>query len=205
MPPSKVNDFERRLQEERDVAGIVTRQLKVQQSAARVELERLANQRKEELRQAQTHFREQQEAAEGLIQQMAMEREESREQLSEAAARNRELQEELTVTQEQFRQQRETTVKTTRKITGRVEAAEIRIIKLVAERDESRSQLSEAEALVHQLKAEQDESGTQLSGIESHLQNLEEKLTLAQKQFQNQREAVIRMIQQRAADNEEYQ
>ena len=58
------------------------------------------------------------EAAEMLIQQLVAERDESRDQLCKAAARNQKLQEELAVTQEQFRQQRETTVKTTRKITG---------------------------------------------------------------------------------------
>ena len=211
MPPSKVDHFERRLQEERDVAEILTCQLKVQQCAVRVELESQASQRKEQLAQAQKQLREQREAAEGLIRQMMIERDESPEQLSEAAAGNRKLQEELTVTQEQFRQQRETTVKTTRKITERMEAAGTLIIKLVAERDESRSQLSESEAkahslegqletVAHQLKAEQDESRTQLSGVASHLQNLEEPLVLAQRQFQDQRAAVTRMIQQRAVD-----
>ncbi len=156
MPPNKKDDLERRLQEERDVAEIVTRQLKVQHSAVRVELERLANQRKEELTQAQTHFREQQEAAEGLIQQMAMEREESRSQLSAAEARATSLEQEKKA----------------------------------------------AEVLVHQLKAERR---TQLSGFESHLQNLEEKLALAQRQFQDQREAVTRMIQRRTVGGEENQ
>ena len=59
-----------------------------------------------------------------------------------------------------------------------------------------------AEALVHQLKAEHR---TQLSDFGSHLQKLEEQLALAQKQFQEQRETVTRVIQQRAADREEYQ
>ena len=94
-----------------------------------------------------------------------------------------------------------------------MEAAEMLIQQLVAERDESRSQLSESEAkahslegqletVAHQLKAEQDESRTQLSGFESHLQNLEELLVLAQRQFQDQRAAVTRMIQQRAVSKD---
>jgi len=68
-----------------------------------------------------------------------------------------------------------------------------------------RQEKKAAEALAHQLKAEQDERRTQLSGFESHLQNLEEQLALAQKQFRDQRAAVTRMIQKRAADKEEYQ
>ncbi len=97
-----------------------------------------------------------------------------------------------------------------------MEAAEMLMQRLLAEREEGRSQLRASEAkahrlegqletMAHQLKAEQDENGTQLSGFESHLQNLEEQLALAQKQFQDQREAVTRVLQQRTADKEESQ
>ncbi len=213
MPPNKKDDFERRLQEERDVAEIVTRQLKVQQSAVRVELESLANQRKEELTQAQTHFREQQEAADGLIQQIAMEREESRSQLSDSEAKAHSLEGQLEIAHE--------------RLSSQMAASQQLVRKLEAERDQSRTQLREAEAratsleqelatirqtlgqekkaaevLVHRLKAEHR---TQLSGFESHLQNLEELLVLAQRQFQDQREAVIRVIQRRTVGGEENQ
>ncbi len=148
-----------RLQEEREAAE--DRSRKIQERVLHFSLESRVSELNEKLAQAQKQLHEQQEASEGLIQQMAMERDESRSQLSEAEARATSLEQELATISQTLWQEKKA-----------------------------------AEALVHQL---QDERRTQLSGFESHLQNLEELLALAQRQFQDQREAVIRMIQRRAA------
>ena len=196
-----------RLQEEREAAESLRQ--KKQAHYLHLNLGSRLNELKERLAQAQKRLREQQEASEDLIRQMTMERDESRSQLSASEAKAHRLEGQLEMAHERLLSQ------------GAASPQLIR--KLEAERDQSRTQLSEAEAgaqklqeirkqekkaaevLAHQLKAEQDERRTQLSGFESHLQNLEELLVLAQRQFQDQREAVIRVIQRRTVGGEENQ
>ncbi len=191
-----------RLQEEREAAE--TRSQKIQERVLRFTLESRVSELNEKLAQAQKRLCEQQEASEGLIRQMAMERDESRSQLSASEARAHRLEGQLEMAHE--------------RLLSQGVASQQLIRKLEAERDQSRTQLSEAEAraqklqgipkqekkaaevLAYQLKAEQDERRTQMSGFESHMQNLEEQLALAQRKFQDKRESVTRMIQQRAVD-----
>ncbi|MCZ6489911.1 MAG: PilZ domain-containing protein [Acidobacteria bacterium] len=145
--------------------------------AQREEAEARARRLEEDLTQAKQALQDQSERADRLIRLLKTERDQSWIQLSFA----QKLQETL----KQEKQQ-----------------AEARATSL---EQELRQEKKAAEALARQLKAEQDERRAQLSSFESHLQNLEEQLALAQKQFQNQREAVTRMLQQRTANKEESQ
>jgi len=167
----------------------------------------------EKLAQAQKQLREQREAAEGLIRQITMERDESRAQLSESEAKAHRLEGQLEMAHERLSSQRAAFQQLVRKPEEerdeiRVEA-EARAASLEQELASIRQTLLQerkaAEVMVDQLKAEQNRRKTQLSGFESHLQKVEEQLALAQKQFQDQRETVTRVIQQRAADKEENQ
>ncbi len=189
-----------RLQEEREAAE--DRSRKIQERILYFSSESRLRELKEQLAQAQKQLREQQEAAERLIRQMAMERDESCSQLSASEAKAHRLEGQLEMARERLSSQR---------------AASRQLIrKLKAERDQSWTRWSEAEAraqklqgilkqekeaaeiLARPLKTEQDERRTQPSGFESHLQNPEEKLALAQRQFQDQRKAVTPMVRQRA-------
>ena len=69
-----------------------------------------------ELALSQQQLREQMDAAEMLIRQLATERDESRTQLSEVEDSNRKLREELAVAQEQYLQLRGSAVKAIRKM-----------------------------------------------------------------------------------------
>ena len=171
-----------RLREEREAA--IARSQKIQERDLRFILESRVSELNEKLAQAQKQLDEQQEVAKGLIRQMVMERDESRSQLSEAEARAQKLQE--TLNQEKQQAARATSLEQ----------------ELATIRQALSQEKKAAEFLAHQLKAERDESRTQLSSFESHLKNLEEQLSLAQKQFQDQRETVIRLLQKRAADRD---
>jgi len=204
-----------RLQEEREAAE--TRSQKLQERVLRFNLESRVNELNEKLAQTQKQLREQREA-------MEMEQDESRSQLSASEAKAHRLEGQLEMAHERLLSQGAAFQQLVRKLEAerdhggtQLSEAEARAQKLQEtlqqEKQEAKARGQDlatlrqtlwqekkaAEVLVHQLKAEQDERRTQLSGFESHLQNLEEKLALAQRQFQNQRETVTRMIQQRAA------
>ena len=164
----------------------------------------------EKLAQAQKQLREQREAAEGLIRQITKELDESRSQLSESEAKTHRLEGQLEMAHERLSSQRAAFQQLVRK--PEEERDEIRAVARAASLEQELASIRQtllqerkaAEVLVNQLKTEQNRRKTQLSGFESHLQRLEEKLALAQKQFQDQRETVTRMLQQRAANKEEH-
>ena len=219
-----------RLQEEREAAKI--RGQKIQERDLRFNLGSRASD--EKLAQAQKQLREQREASEGLIRQMEMEQDESRSQLSAGEAKAHRLEGQLEIMAHQWlSSQVAAAQQLIRKLEAerdqsrtQLSEAEARAQKLQEilqqEKQQAETQTTSlerelatirqtllqerkaAEVLVDQLKAEQNTRMTQLSGFESHLQNLEEQLALAQRQFQDQREMVIRMLQQRAANKEEH-
>ena len=152
--------------------------------AQREESEARARRLEKDLAQAKQALQDQRETAIRLIRLLAAERDQGRIQLSKAAAFAQNLQE--TLKQEK-------------------QEAKARGQEMATLRQTLRQEKKAAEVLAHQLKAEQDKRKTQLNGFESHMRNLEEKLALAQRQFQDQRETVTRVIQQRAANREENQ
>ncbi len=82
-----------RLREEREAAESLRKRM--QERVFRSNLESRASELNEKLAQAQKRLREHQEANEGLIRQMAMERDESRSLLSASEAKVHRLQEQL--------------------------------------------------------------------------------------------------------------
>ena len=208
-----------RLQEEREAEE--TRRKKIQERDLHFILESRVSELNEKLAQAQKQLCEQQEASERLIRQMAMKRDESRSQLSQSEAKDRRLEGNLVKAHERLSSQIAASHLLINKLEAerdesrtQLSEAEARaqklqeILKQEKQQAEARATSLEqglatirqtlrqekeaAEVLAHQLKAEQDESRTQLSGFESHLQKLEDKLALAQRQFQDLREAATR-------------
>jgi len=146
-------------QEEREASE--TRRKKIQERVFHSNLENRASELNEKLAQAQKQLREQQEASEGLIRQMAMERDVSRSHLSQSKAKARRLEGNLEIAHKRLSSQRAAFQQLVRKLEEerdeiRVEA-EARAASLEQELATIRQSLLQerkaAEVLVHQLKA----------------------------------------------------
>ena len=189
----RMDEIERRLQEEREAAETLTQHL----ASQRNEKEEIRSRElQKQLEIAQQQLKEQKEGAEGLIQQIAAERDESRSQLSGAEARMQKLEQELGAANEKPEEQRKA-------------AESERLIKqLETERDESRSQMNEVEEhmrdlerqigaaqeqfhqqsetavkTIRQMATERDESRSQVSEVEDRMQKLEEELAAVQEEL----------------------